>query len=164
MYTLTSTRTTLPGLAKKKGWVEPVTVPSNIRTRGQTKHLRSQVQNKQDGQLFTQRAVNPQNTKSLGKEAAKRFTQVQGRLREILGRNIVKSHSVHKQLLGTAGHGREGGQTGRTWICSSACFQRLQLQCHRVNRKGRGDYCLKQFDCSHVQVLKFAKGASKPLL
>lgn len=41
--------------------------------------------------LLTRRAVNQQNTKSFGKEATEGFIPVQGKVREILGRNPVKS-------------------------------------------------------------------------
>lgn len=41
--------------------------------------------------IFTQQAVNLQNTKSFGKEATGEFISVQGKVREIPGRNLVKS-------------------------------------------------------------------------
>lgn len=41
--------------------------------------------------LLTQRAVNVQNTKSFGKEATEGIISVQGKVREILGRDPVKS-------------------------------------------------------------------------
>lgn len=56
-------------------------------------------------------AVNLQNTKSFGNKATKGFTQLQGKVREILGRNLVRvtEYTSNLEALKVG----QGEQTGR---------------------------------------------------
>lgn len=58
---------------------------------GNQSHLGARFKTNTREQLLTQQAVNLHNTKSFGKEATEGFISVQGKVRETLGRNPVKS-------------------------------------------------------------------------
>lgn len=92
----------------------------------------------------------------MARRSQKDLHRFKGRLREILGSNMVKSHSVHMQLQGTVGSGR-GNRLARLELIALRHSLRMGLspKCNRGFREKDWGVLLSSTVC-HAQALKFA--------